>query len=205
MNLNTEKYLFRQGFSKICGVDEAGRGACAGPIVAGAVVFDKGILRSKKLVSNIKESKKLSQEKREELFEIIRERALCWAVGIVKADEIDIINIGYANRLCIRDAVKKLSVQPEYIVCDYVQKLSFQLPYELFTKGDDNIICIAAASIIAKVTRDNIMEKYSQDYPQYGFEKHKGYGTKEHYDCIHEYGICPLHRKSFGVAQKRMF
>ena len=205
MNIDYEKKFFNKGYDYIAGIDEVGRGAFAGPIVAAAVVFDSSVLCKKQLIEEVKDSKALSENKREELSVLIREQSACFAIGIVDSQEIDRINIGNANRLCIKRAVQQLKITPRFIVCDFVQKLEFNIPFEMYAKADANILSVASASIVAKVFRDNLMKEYSKQYPEFEFEKHKGYGTSEHRSLIYQHGLCILHRRSFGVGQKKLF
>ena len=138
MNIDFERNIFRNGYATVVGIDEAGRGACAGPIVAGAVAFDNNILNELDFINDIRESKKLNEKKREGLYNKICEKALSYSVGIVDAAEIDEINIGKANHLCIYKSLENLSVKPEYITCDFVHNLIFETPYQIFKKGDDH-------------------------------------------------------------------
>lgn len=177
----------------ICGIDEAGRGPLAGPVVAGACVLpaDCTILR-------LNDSKKLSEKVREELFLEIQEKALSWSVGIVSPAVIDEINILQATYEAMRQAVSKLSVQPEIFLNDAVLIPGIMEERQVkIIKGDAKSVSIAAASVLAKVTRDHMMQEYDQIYPEYGFAKHKGYGTKAHMDAIRAYGMTPIHRRTF--------
>ena len=181
-----------QGVFIIAGIDEAGRGPLAGPVAAGAVILpaDHDILY-------LNDSKKLSAAKRDMLFDRIREEAAAWAVGLVQPERIDEINILQATYEAMRLAVGQLRIQPSVLVNDAVTIPGVEIPQIPVVKGDAKCISIAAASIIAKVTRDRIMEEMDARYPEYGFAKHKGYGTKEHMDAIRAYGPCPIHRRSF--------
>lgn len=177
----------------ICGIDEAGRGPLAGPVVAGACVLpaDCTILR-------LNDSKKLSEKVREELFLEIQEKAFSWSVGIVSPAVIDEINILQATYEAMRQAVSKLSVQPEIFLNDAVLIPGIMEERQVkIIKGDAKSVSIAAASVLAKVTRDHMMQEYDQIYPEYGFAKHKGYGTKAHMDAIRAYGMTPIHRRTF--------
>ncbi len=190
-NLDYEKEIWAKG--KIpAGVDEAGRGPLAGPVVAAAVVLpdDCEIL-------GLDDSKKLSPTKRQKIFEEIKSLALSYAVGIVEPEEIDRINILRAALLAMEISVKKLKTKPDYLLIDGNQKTSLLIMQETIVKGDSKSCSIAAASILAKVTRDSIMEEYHLMYPEYNFKGHKGYPTKEHYEAIREHGPCPIHRKTF--------
>ena len=176
----------------IAGIDEAGRGPLAGPVAAGAVILpaDHDILY-------LNDSKKLSAKKRDMLFDQIKEEAVAWAVGIVEPARIDEINILQATYEAMRLAIAQLQVKPTVLVNDAVTIPGVTIPQIPVVKGDAKCISIAAASILAKVTRDRIMEEMDGRYPEYGFAKHKGYGTKEHMDAIREHGPCPIHRRSF--------
>ena len=184
-----EKY---DSYSYICGIDEAGRGPLAGPVVAGAVVLPKG-----KRILYVNDSKKLSEKKRDELFDIIKDEALTYAVGIISPERIDEINILQATYEAMRQAVNKLSVKPDIFLNDAVTIPGIEGKQVPIIKGDAKSLTIASASILAKVTRDRIMVEYDSMYPEYGFAKHKGYGTKAHIEAIKEYGPCPIHRKTF--------
>lgn len=184
-----EKY---DSYSYICGIDEAGRGPLAGPVVAGAVVLPKA-----KRILYVNDSKKLSEKKRDELFDIIKDEALTYAVGIISPERIDEINILQATYEAMRQAVNKLSVKPDIFLNDAVTIPGIEGKQVPIIKGDAKSLTIASASILAKVTRDRIMVEYDSMYPEYGFAKHKGYGTKAHIEAIKEYGPCPIHRKTF--------
>jgi len=187
-----ERYVREKGYENICGADEAGRGPLCGPVVAAAVILPEGCR-----ILGVRDSKKVSERKREELFDEITSSALSFSVGIVGPEDIDRINILNAARLAFKIAIEGLDIKPDYIFTDAISGLSIDMEYESVVKGDANIYSIAAASIIAKVTRDRIMREYDEMYPEYGFAKHKGYGTKEHYDAILRYGALPIHRRSF--------
>ena len=190
--LETERQKRVEGFALIGGADEAGRGPLAGPVVAACVVMP-----SNDIVLGIDDSKKLSEKKREELYEIIMEKAASVGVGIVDKDVIDEINILNATRLAFENAINSMETKPDYIYTDAMDKLKIDIPYEAVIKADAKIYCVGAASIIAKVTRDRIMRKIDEEYPRYGFAKHKGYGTKQHTQAILEYGATPYHRMTF--------
>ncbi|MBR3843332.1 MAG: ribonuclease HII [Christensenellaceae bacterium] len=176
----------------MAGMDEAGRGPLMGPVVAAAVIMPYG-----EAIPEVTDSKKLSEKKREALYEIIIEKALAYGVGIVDNKRIDEIGIGNAVREAFTMAADALKIRPDVIYNDEVKWVYGKVPNRSIIKGDLKVYSISAASIIAKVTRDRIVREYDKEYPQYGFEKHKGYGTKAHFDAIREYGITPLHRKSF--------
>lgn len=183
---------FGKDFALICGVDEAGRGPLAGPVAAGACILPKDTE-----ILYINDSKKLSPKKREELFTEIKEKALAWNVAPVSAERIDEINILQATYEAMRQAIAGLTPSPDAVVVDAVTIPELSLPQRGIVKGDAKCYSIAAASILAKVTRDHLMEEYDARYPEYGFAKHKGYGTKEHIEALKKYGPCPIHRKSF--------
>jgi len=192
-----EKKAIEKGFSTIAGLDEAGRGPLAGPVVSSAV-----ILSSSFPVSGITDSKKLTPQKRDYLYEKIYEHAVSIGISIVDPVEIDRINILKASLLSMAMSVENLNPRPDCLLIDGTFRIPSDLPQEPIPKGDSLSISIAAASIIAKVTRDRLMERYHQDYPQFGFSKHKGYPTRTHKDAIRKYGFCPIHRRSFkGVKE----
>lgn len=179
-------------YGHICGIDEAGRGPLAGPVVAAAVILPEDAR-----IMYINDSKKLSEKRREELFEIIKEKALSVGVGIVWNERIDEINILQATYEAMRDAVSQLDPQPDCLLNDAVNIPGIFIPQVPIIKGDAKSQSIAAASIIAKVTRDHIMYELDEKYPQYGFAAHKGYGTAAHIAAIKEFGPCPIHRRTF--------
>ncbi len=181
-----------RGFRVIAGLDEAGRGPLAGPVVAAAVV-----LPQKGKWTGVDDSKKLSAGQREEIFPLLFEKALGVGVGIVDAQEIDRLNILQASLKAMQLAVEKLSLPPDFLLIDGIHSLRLPLPQQTIPKGDQRCLSIAAASIVAKVTRDRLMAAYHDQYPQYNFARHKGYGTQEHLQAIRKYGCCPLHRRSF--------
>ena len=176
----------------ICGIDEVGRGPLAGPVVAGAVVLPKG-----SRILYINDSKKLSAKKREELFDIIKEEAVSVGIGMASPERIDEINILQATYEAMRQAIANLSIKPELLLNDAVMIPGVDIKQVPIIKGDAKSLTIGAASIMAKVTRDRMMAEYDKEYPQYGFAKHKGYGTKQHTQALLEYGACPIHRKTF--------
>lgn len=176
----------------ICGIDEAGRGPLAGPVVAGAC-----ILPSDAEILYLNDSKKLSEKRREELFVEIKEKAAAWAVGIVDNQVIDEINILQATYRAMRIAISRLSVEPDLLLNDAVTIPEVAIRQVGIVKGDAKSVSIAAASILAKVSRDHLMIEYDRLYPEYGFAKHKGYGTAQHMAAIREFGLTPIHRKSF--------
>lgn len=188
-----EKEIYDTGIETICGIDEAGRGPLAGPVVVAAVIMPKD-----SMIEGVNDSKKVSEKKREALYDQIINEAIAYGVGIIDQKEIDELNILNATKKGLTDSLKALEVKPERILVDALNGIdTLGIPYTSIIKGDAKSYSIAAASIIAKVTRDRIMREWDNLYPMYGFEKHKGYGTKMHIDAIKEYGICPLHRLSF--------
>ena len=188
-----EKEAYENGFKCIAGIDEAGRGPLAGPVVAGAVILPKDCL-----LEGINDSKKISEKKREKLYDDIIENAVAWGVGIVDHKVIDEINILNATRKAMKFALENLQVKPDYILIDAEKKVDTNgIEYLPLIKGDALSISIGAASILAKVTRDRMMREYDKMFPMYGFEKHKGYGTKAHVEAIKEHGPCMIHRQSF--------
>ena len=188
-----EKELYGNGINLIAGIDEAGRGPLAGPVVVGCVILPKD-----SMIEGVNDSKKISEAKREKLYEQIIEEAISWSVGIVDHEEIDKINILNATKKALTLAVDGLKVKPDRILVDALQGIdTLGIPYTSIIKGDAKNYSIAAASIIAKVTRDRIMLEWDKVYPEYGFAKHKGYGTSAHIQAIRENGICTIHRKTF--------
>ena len=189
-----EKIAYQEGYQFIAGIDEAGRGPLAGPVVAAAVIFPPGYVNAE-----INDSKQLSARKREELYEIIKSDAVAIGMGVVDADIIDRLNILRATLQAMREAVLELSTSPDFLLIDGLQCIPLLTPQKPLVKGDSRSISIAAASIIAKVSRDRIMEMYHRQFPQYNFRQNKGYGTKEHCGAIKQFGMCKIHRKSFHV------
>lgn len=188
-----ENKLYEKNIKLICGIDEAGRGPLAGPVVVGAVILPKN-----SFIEGVNDSKKVSEKKREKLYEEIVKEAIDYSVGIVDQKTIDEINILNATKLGVKLALEGLKQKPEIIMVDALNNIdTLGIPYISVIKGDAKNYCIAAASIIAKVTRDRIMREWDEVYPAYGFAKHKGYGTAEHIRIIKEIGPCILHRKSF--------
>ena len=181
-----------EGFDLICGVDEAGRGPLAGPVCAAAVILPHGLE-----IPGLTDSKKLSDKKRRELFPIIQQEAIAYGIGLASREEIDEINILQATFLAMERALAALSVRPELALIDGNREKDFGLPVKTVVKGDSLSMNIAAASVLAKVTRDDLMLELAKEYPQYGFDIHKGYGTRAHYDALRAYGPCPIHRTTF--------
>ncbi len=191
-----EKRAGNEGFKRIAGIDEAGRGPLAGPVVSAAVILPAFFP-----VSGIADSKKLTPGKRDDLYEKIYEHAVSIGIGIVDSIEIDRINILNASLLSMCFSVENLDPQPDFLLIDGPFGIQSNLPQKPVIHGDETSISIAAASIVAKVTRDRLMEMYDQDYPCYGFQKHKGYPTKAHKEALRKFGCCPIHRKSFKGVQ----
>ncbi len=188
-----EKDLNQKGFKKICGIDEAGRGPLAGPVVVAGV-----IMKEDSFIEGVNDSKKVSEKKREILYDKIIAEAIAYSVAIIGQDIIDEINILNATKMGVTKVIEELSTKPELIIIDALEHIDTKgIPYESIIKGDAKCYSIAAASIIAKVTRDRIMRQWDEVYPQYGFSKHKGYGTKMHIEAIKQYGLTPIHRRSF--------
>ena len=188
-----EEEIYDSGIETICGIDEAGRGPLAGPVVVAAVIMPRY-----SMIEGVNDSKKVSEKKRETLYEQIINEAITYGVGIIDQKEIDQINILNATKKGLTTAIKELKIRPDRIIVDALEHIdTCNIPYTSIIKGDAKCYSIAAASIIAKVTRDRIMREWNEIYPQYGFERHKGYGTAAHIAAIKEYGICPLHRKTF--------
>ncbi|HEX9828817.1 MAG TPA: ribonuclease HII [Bacteroidota bacterium] len=193
-DLATERLYWQRGIEHLAGVDEAGRGPLAGPVVAAAVIFPKDVF-----IDGVDDSKKLSEKKRNTLCILIKQQALSIGIGVVQHEVIDRINIYQASILAMRKALDDLSLQPQFAAVDGNSFKHDTLPYENIIDGDAKVFTIAAASIVAKVTRDHMMSEYHELYPVYGFAKHKGYGTKEHREAIRQHGLCDIHRRSFHV------
>ena len=187
-----ENSFYEKGYELICGVDEAGRGPLAGPVCAAAVILPANIE-----IPGLNDSKKLTDKKRRELFPIIKEKAVAYGIAFATHTEIDEINILQATYLAMERAMAQLSVKPQLALIDGNRAKDFGLPVQTVVHGDSLSASIAAASILAKVTRDEFMEQMAVEYPQYGFEIHKAYGTKAHYEALRTYGACPIHRMSF--------
>lgn len=210
MNLNRERRLWKRGHKRVVGLDEAGRGPLAGPVVAAAVMIGarrkkksaKLQFKAKSLLKETKDSKKLSPKRRETLYKLlVKEPNIEWGIGRVSEKMIDKINILQATKLAMKKAVKslekKLDEKVNFLILDGNFKIDLDIPQKSIKKGDSKVFSIAAASIIAKVTRDRIMKRYHKKYPEYGFDKHKGYATKLHRTMIKKHGPCKIHRMSF--------
>ena len=187
-----ENSFYEKGIELICGVDEAGRGPLAGPVCAAAVILPANIE-----IPGLNDSKKLTDKKRRELFPIIKEKAVAYSIAFASHTEIDEINILQATYLAMERAINGLSVKPQMALIDGNRAKDFGLPVQTVVHGDSLSASIAAASILAKVTRDDYMEQMAEQYPEYGFEIHKAYGTKAHYEALRTHGACPIHRMSF--------
>ena len=188
-----DKEFFDMGLKYVCGIDEAGRGTLAGPVVVASV-----ILPENSMIEGINDSKKVSESKREKLYDIILQEAISYGIGIIYQDEIDEINILQATKKGLHEAVMKMEIKPNVILVDALTGIdTLGIPYKSIIKGDAKSYSIGAASIIAKVTRDRIMREWDKVYPEYGFAGHKGYGTAKHIEAIKKYGLTPIHRKTF--------
>ena len=187
-----EEKHYSEGYTAVCGCDEAGRGPLCGPVVAAAVILPIGLE-----IEGLNDSKKLSEKKREALFDIIKEKAIAYSIAEATPEEIDEINILNASMLAMRRAVEGLSVKADFALIDGNCSRGFEIPTETVVKGDAKSYSIAAASILAKVTRDRGCVELDREYPEYGIAKHKGYPTKDHMDAVRKYGPAPIYRKSF--------
>ncbi|MFA6534166.1 MAG: ribonuclease HII [Patescibacteria group bacterium] len=190
---NLENAILADGFTLIAGLDEAGRGPWAGPLCAGAVILDIAAFQN----DGVRDSKLLSAKKREELAAWLKDNCLAWSVGEVSSEEIDKLGLQLANKTAMKRAIENLKIKPDFILTDYVGRIEFRTPFKVVKSGDKLSFSIAAASIIAKVYRDSLMLEFAKQYPDYGFELHKGYGTKLHQERLAEHGLCPIHRRSF--------
>lgn len=189
---NYEHACYDEGFSQICGVDEAGRGPLAGPVCAAAVILPRDLE-----IEGLNDSKKLTEKRREALYDIIVKEAVAYGIAFATEQEIDEINILQATFLAMRRAIGQLSVRPDMLLVDGNREPESDIPVKTIVKGDSLSANIAAASILAKVTRDRFMLEQDRLYPEYGFALHKGYGTKAHYAALTEHGACPIHRRTF--------
>lgn len=184
--------IYHERYSVFCGIDEAGRGCLCGPVCAAAVVLPKGII-----LPGVDDSKKLSAKKREQLYETVTQNAISYCAAFATPEEIDELNILNATFLAMRRAVEGLNVKPEFALVDGNRIKGLDIPAECIVKGDSKSLSIAAASIVAKVTRDRVMTELAEKYPMYGLSDHKGYPTEKHYEKIREHGICEIYRKTF--------
>ena len=188
-----EKDLYSKGFKNICGIDEAGRGPLAGPVVVAGVIMPQD-----SMIEGINDSKKVTEKRREKLYDVIKEEAISYSIAVIDHHVIDDINILNATKQGVTEVVDGLDVKPDLIIVDALTHINTRgISYEPIIKGDAKCYNIAAASILAKVTRDRIMRQWDEIYPQYGFSSHKGYGTAKHIAAIKEYGLCPIHRLTF--------
>ena len=190
--LTKEKSFYNDSVQILCGVDEARRGPLAGPVCAAAVILPK-----ETVIEGLNDSKKLSEKKREQLYDVICETAVSYAISFATVAEIEELNILHATQLAMIRAINELDPVPDLALIDGNQAGDIKFPHETVIKGDASCVSIAAASILAKVTRDRFMVEMAEQYPNYHFEKHKGYGTKDHYNALREFGPCPIHRPSF--------
>ena len=189
---NYERRAREEGYEHVAGIDEAGRGPLAGPVVAAAVILPRDYYHPE-----INDSKQLSQKKRDQLYAVIKDEALAVGLGVVEAPVIDAVNILQATLMAMREAIADLSFSPDYLLVDGTHRVPISIPQATIIRGDALSLSIAAASIIAKVSRDHIMEIYHRQFPQYNFIRNKGYGTSEHREAIRQFGPCKIHRKSF--------
>ena len=191
-----ERNVFQRGYHHIAGIDEAGRGPLAGPVIAAAVILPPGYEDPE-----ITDSKKLSPRQRERLYEVIRHDAIAIGIGVVEASVIDAMNILQATRTAMAEATLSLSPPADYLLIDGLNKIAVDTPQETIIRGDGRSVSIASASIVAKVSRDRVMEKYHGEFPQYNFLRNKGYGTREHREAIQKYGRCKIHRCSYRIVE----
>ena len=188
-----EKGAVSKGFKYVCGVDEAGRGPLAGPVFAAAVILPEDLE-----IEGLNDSKKISEKKREQLFEIVKEKAVAYSVAFATVEEIEQFNILEATYLAMNRAIEGLNISADYALIDGNRvPRNIKIPCETVIKGDAKSCSISAASILAKVSRDRLLLEYDEQYPEYEFKKHKGYGTAAHYEAVKKYGLCPIHRPSF--------
>lgn len=192
-----EEKLYDEGFQNICGVDEAGRGPLAGPVVVASCILPP-FLR----IDGINDSKQLSEKKRQELYKLIIKNAISYNIVFISEEDIDNLNIYQATKKGMLESIKGLKVKPDYALIDAMPLSELDIPHNSIIHGDARCASVAAASILAKVTRDEYMEKMDIKYPNYGFKKHKGYGTKAHIEALEKYGPCPIHRKTYAPVSK---
>ena len=189
--LRYEKELYKAGYQAIAGIDEVGRGPLAGPVVAVAVILPLGCK-----IKGLNDSKKIPKKKHQEIYQAVMDKALAVGIGLMDSNIIDQVNIYEATKLAMKEALSKLSLKPDYLLID-AMKLDVEIPQESIIKGDANSLSIAAASIVAKITRDKLMADYDKEFPRYGFAKNAGYGTKSHLQGLERNGVTPIHRKTF--------
>lgn len=190
--LEIEDSLYQKGYKLVCGVDEAGRGPLCGPVVAAAVILNKD-----DMIEGVNDSKKLSEKKRDALYDVIMEKAVAVGIGMSDVSVIEKVNILNATKLAMKQAIKNLKIKPDFVLIDGNQMIDIDIDGKTVVSGDAKSESIAAASIIAKVTRDRLLINWDKEYPEYGFARHKGYGTKAHIEAIKKYGLTPIHRPSF--------
>ena len=190
--LEFENLAYEKGYKSVCGVDEAGRGPLAGPVCAAAVILPPGLI-----LEGVNDSKKLTEKKREKLFDVIIENALAYSIAYASVEEIEEVNILNATMNAMKRAVEGLQIPADFAYIDGNRTPNLDIPCEYIIKGDARSMSVAAASILAKVSRDRLLLEYAKEYPQYCFEKHKGYGTKLHYELLREHGPSPIHRRTF--------
>jgi len=200
-DLGLEEAAWAEGYRLVAGVDEAGRGAWAGPVAAAAVILPVNCPDLPRRLDGVRDSKTLSARQREKLFEIIHKEAVAVGVGMVGSEEIVESGIMFANRQAMADAIHSLTLRPDFLLIDYLRLPQVDIPQKNVRQGDEKSFAIAAASIIAKVSRDRLMIKLAETYPHYGFERHKGYGTRVHRDAVQSYGIAPVHRHTWKPFQ----
>lgn len=200
-HLQKEIALLKQGYRFIAGLDEAGRGAWAGPVVAAVVILPVGQTELVDTLNGLNDSKKLSPKKRDKFFGIVQQTALAIAAGMGSPELVDDINVLQATRHAMREALNQLTIAPDYLLLDHLKLPTVDLPQDSFPKADSISLTVSAASVIAKVTRDRLMIELSQQYPGYGFERHKGYGTRIHREALEKLGPCPVHRMSYRPIQ----
>jgi len=201
-HLKKETALLRQGFRFVAGLDEAGRGSWAGPVVASAVILPVDQPGLADTLAGLNDSKKLTPAKREQLFSVIQQTAVACAVGIASAADVDQLNVVGATRLAMRVALQELTVTPDYLLLDHLRLPTVDLPQDAFPKADSISLSVAAASVLAKVTRDRLLVDLHGSYPAYGFDRHKGYGTKIHRVALFQHGPCPHHRMSYQPVKE---
>lgn len=198
--LDKERLLWGQGIDRVVGIDEAGRGAWAGPVVVGAVVLPKN-LEVQGEWQEIRDSKLMSPKKREKLFDFVTKNTI-YSVGFIDNAKIDEVNILQATFLAVQKSISELGVEPQYALLDALEGVSLPCRFESITKGDQKVLSIAAASIVAKVTRDRMLFDFDKIHPGYGFATHKGYGTKDHKDSLEKHGVCDIHRLSYNPVKQ---
>jgi ribonuclease HII len=203
-HLHKEIALLQQGYHFVAGLDEAGRGAWAGPVVAAAVILPLDRPDLSHLLTGLRDSKKLTPQVRARLFDVIRQTAVAVSVGLASAAQVDALNVVGATRQAMQQAVQDLPQPPAFLLIDHLRLPQLDIPQDAFAKADDISLTVAAASVIAKVTRDRLMVELHQLYPVYGFDLHKGYGTRRHQTALAEYGPCPIHRLSYQPVARRV-